>query len=352
MRTNAGQDNRSGKYSLAPRVLFACVPPALVSLVFACGGSGETVGSTPTQSAGAARPTVALPPVAADSAEKAGLLVYRDTVAGQIFALNLSNEERLPVGGIAPGSGASITAFDCTRDGRLIVYVNPAASGRVSVVTFAGEGAPKGLEVHGSIQGIAWAPDGARLAMNLIDETGFHLALLDVGSGELTMLPIGSGTPGLPRWSPEGQHLVLDINENGRSDIYVLEIGNSSLAKISTRPSAFTADWSPDAHTIVFSAGDEQGGNPQIYAVDADGNNERKLTSSDTQKWAPRWSLDGTLISYAGALTVPVVSALPALSHTQAVWVAGADGTNESPVTDIAVDAFPFAWCLPGPWLE
>ncbi len=165
------------------------------------------------------------------------------------------------------------------------------------------------------------------------------------------MFPFGSVTPGVPRWSPDGQRLVLDINDNGRSDIYVLEIGNSSLVKVSTRPSAFTADRSPDGQTIVFSAMDEQGEIPQIYAVDAEGKNERKLTTSLIQKGSPRWSLDGSLISYSGSLLVPVVSALPALSHIQAVWVASADGTNESPVTDITLDALPLAWCPHGPWL-
>jgi len=146
--------------------------------------------------------------------------------------------------------------------------------------------------------------------------------------------------------------LAVDVNNNGISDIYVLDVAASSISKISSRPSAETPDWSPDGRTIVFSAGDEQGGFPQIYAVDPDGKNEHKLTASAPEKYSPRWSRDGSLIAYAGIVTVPVASSRPARLHNQAIWVARADGTNELPVTDVKLDAAPLAWCLQGPWLQ
>jgi len=306
----------------------------------ACRGDGNEAGQD-------------LPGIPADSAGTAGLLIYRDAVAGQAVALNLSNGERQPVAGIAAGVAYSMSASACTRDGRLIAYANIAANGRASVVTLVGDGVSgRSIDVPGAIDGMAWAPGGERIAMTAADESGYHLTLLDIGSGATSTVPSGTGLPGPPRWSPDGQRLVVDINENGQSGIYVLEIATSNLVKVSTLSSAFTADWSPDGGTIVFGGTEQPGGFSQLFAVDADGKNERKLTNSDTQKWLPRWSLDGSLISYAGSVTAPAVSMLPAALHTQAVWVVSADGTNESQVTDIALDATPLAWCPPGPWLE
>ena len=143
----------------------------------------------------------------------------------------------------------------------------------------------------------------------------------------------------------------MSIENNGRSDIYVLDVGSLNLVKVSTRPTAFTPDWSPDGRTIVFAAADDQGGNPQVYAVEADGTNERKLTASESLKSSPRWSRDASLISYSGLTIIPAVSVRPALLHNQAVWVANADGTNETPITELALDAQPLAWCLRGAWM-
>jgi Tol biopolymer transport system component len=333
----------------------ACALLALATVTFACGGEDvKDAGGSPTLNAPGVLATVALPPVPPDSADKAGLLVYRDTVAGQIFALNLSIGERLPVPSLGPAVASSMTALDCTRDGRLIAYANSVGTERVSIVSFAGEGTrPQSVEVPGSIVGMAWAPGADRIAMSVADGVGYRLVILDVNSGTTTDLPPVAGIPGAPRWSPDGQRLAFDINYNGLSDIHVLELGGDATGpvKVSSRPSAFTPDWSPDGSALVFSAADDQGGSPQIYAVDANGQNERKLTASNTQKWSPRWSLDGSLISYAGLVLVPAVSVLPDLSHNVAIWVAGADGTNETPVTDLSLDAQPLAWCLRGAWL-
>lgn len=350
MSTTTDRGTPSKRGALCRLAVVACAIFAGVS-IFACGGGDqETGGQTPITPF--VTPGVSLPSVPPDSAEKAGLLVYRDTFSSQVLALNLSTGERRLVAGIPPTAVSTLTAFDCTRDGRLIAYTNSAANGTVTIISFAGEGArSQSVEVMGGILGMAWSPAADRIAMTLVDQAGYRLTLLDVATGQTTIVPSLPGTPGAPRWSPDGLRLVVDVNNNGVSDIHVLEIAASTLAKVSSRPSAFTPDWSPDGSSIVFSAGDDQGGLPQIYAVNADGTNERKVTASQSQKWSPRWSLDGSLLSYAGLLIVPAVSALPLLSHNQAVWVSSPDGTNESPVTDLTLDAQPLAWCLRGSWL-
>jgi Tol biopolymer transport system component len=348
MRTRAGPHKTP---SFTRAALFACALTLLAFVTFACGGGGGEETAQP-QGTPFVTPAPGLPSVPPDAAEKAGLLVYRDTIAGQVFALDVVTGERIPVKGISPSAVANITTFDCTRDGRLIAYANSVANGGATVISFAGEGArSQSLELPGTVQGMAWAPDGKRMALTLYDQSGLHLSLLDVESGQVTRLPFGTGTPGLSRWSPDGQRLAYDMNENGKSDIFVLDVSASAPTKISTRPSAFTPDWSPDGGTVIFSAADDQGGQPQLFAVGADGTNQRQVTTTPMQKWSPRWSLDGSLISYAGLIIVPAVSARPVLLHNQAVWVAGADGTNETPVTDLSLDALPLAWCLRGSWL-
>jgi dipeptidyl aminopeptidase/acylaminoacyl peptidase len=335
------------------RGTLACVSLiALVIVGLACGGGEETPKSTPTQRSPAPLPTVALPQPPPSSAEQTGLLLYVDPIARQTIALDLSTGTRRPVPGIVPPAGASITA-DCTLDGRLIAYSINAGNQLTSVLSFVGEGAPaQNVEVKGKIQEMAWSPGADRLAVTVLTAAGTEVALLDPQTGALTPLKLPKGTPGSARWAPDGQHLAVDVNNNGISDIYVLDLGTSAESKVSTRPAALTPDWSPDGRIIAFSAGDDRGGLPQIYAVEADGKNEHKLTATASEKFSPRWSRDGSLLAYAGAVLVPLTSNRPARLHNQAIWVAHADGTNEVPVTDINIDAVPLAWCLPGPWLQ
>jgi len=348
MRVTAANDSPNRRNAPARLALATCALVALAVITFACGGDGAGgAGDSPPQETPVI--TVALPSVPPESVERTGLLVYGDTSSGQTFALNLSNGERLPV----TAAAGFVIAFDCTRNGRLIAFAHATVNAFVSVMAFSGEGAPsEGMEVLGGIVGMAWSPSADRIAMTLVDADGYHLSILDVSSGQTTTLPSITGTPGAPRWSPDGQRLVFDLNNNGRSDIQVLEIGASSPVKVSTRATAFTPDWSPDGRTIAFSGGEDQEGSPQLYAVDPDGRNERKLTASETQKWSPRWSLDGSLISYTGLVTVPGVSVLPVRVHHQAVWVAGPDGSNEILITELSADAQPLAWCLRGAWLQ
>jgi hypothetical protein len=302
----------------------------------ACGGGEATPKITATQRSPAPLPTVALPGLPPGSAEQAGLLLYVDAFARQVIALDLSTGTRRTVPGIALPMGASLIG-DCTRDGHLIAYSINAGNEQVSNVSFVGEGAPaQAIQVNGKIQGMAWSPGGDRLAVTTLSAAGTKLEIIDPQTGATT---------------PVEQKLTVDVNNNGISDIYVVDLGTSGESKVSTRPAALTPDWSPDGRTIAYTAGDDRGGLPQIYAVEADGKNEHKLTATASEKNSPRWSIDGSLLAYAGAVLVPVASSRPARLHNQAIWVARADGTNEVPVTDINIDAVPLTWCLPGPWL-
>src|SRR5262245_49179084 len=71
---------------------------------------------------------------------------------------------------------------------------------------------------------------------------------------------------------------------------------------------------------IAFvSARDE---NFEIYAMDADGNNERNLTNKRGNDWAPAWSPDGTQIAF--------------ISDRDGSWdifLMNADGSNQHNLT-------------------
>jgi TolB protein len=55
-------------------------------------------------------------------------------------------------------------------------------------------------------------------------------------------------------------------------------------------------DWSPDGKQIAFAS--ERDHNYEIYVMNADGSNPRRLTNSAMQELYPRWSPDGVHILF------------------------------------------------------
>src|SRR4051812_9019145 len=75
---------------------------------------------------------------------------------------------------------------------------------------------------------------------------------------------------------------------------------------------------SPDNGTLVFQS--NRSGHWEIYARNADGTNERQLTSGPGRKIMPNFSPDGTKIVY-------VVTPTGNLNDTD-VWVMNTDGSG------------------------
>jgi len=75
--------------------------------------------------------------------------------------------------------------------------------------------------------------------------------------------------------------------------------------------------------TIAFSAQDESG-TFQIFTMNADGSNVKKLTSHEGFSLRPAWSPDGERIAFARFREAPIGSTT--------LWVINADGSNERPL--------------------
>lgn len=117
----------------------------------------------------------------------------------------------------------------------------------------------------------------------------------------------------------------------GRANIYVVGTDGTGLRRLTFNP--FFEDcpaWAPGGHTLAFNRGIGLDAGTDIYLIDADGRNERRLTT-DMQAGAPTWSADGQRLAFhAGTGAERDI-------HTIAV-----DGTNMQKLTATAgEDAYP-----------
>jgi TolB protein len=90
----------------------------------------------------------------------------------------------------------------------------------------------------------AWSPRGDRMAYASRIDGSFHIALLDLTTGEITLLTRGPYHNENPRWSPDGRHIVFSSNRSGTYDIYTMAADGSDVRRLTRGTSSITPDWS------------------------------------------------------------------------------------------------------------
>jgi Tol biopolymer transport system component len=91
--------------------------------------------------------------------------------------------------------------------------------------------------------------------------------------------------------------IAFTSERNGNSDIYVMNADGSNQRRLTDDP-AYDAwsSWSPDGSRIAFVS--TRSGNADIYIMDVDGTNPRQLTQHSADDIWPAWSPDGTRIAF------------------------------------------------------
>ena len=87
----------------------------------------------------------------------------------------------------------------------------------------------------------------------------------------------------MPAWSPDGKRIAFSANLGGNVDIYTLNVDGSDLRRI-TRHTARDSSpaWHPDGHAFIFSSMWDQ--KFAIYRIDVAGHQSPAIdTPSDTR---------------------------------------------------------------------
>jgi Tol biopolymer transport system component len=165
-------------------------------------------------------------------------------------------------------------------DGSRVYFIEPSGSGWALMQVPVAGGTPVQIPTpFPSTQIAGISPDGSELLIT-------NLVSGREGASQLWRMPTTGGTPrrvgdvqaGLnsAAWSPDGQKIVYARE----SDVYIVNPDGSDSRKVATVPGqAWGPRWSPDERRLRFSMDDPKSGGTMIYEVTADGQNLHRLFS-------------------------------------------------------------------------
>jgi TolB protein len=140
----------------------------------------------------------------------------------------------------------------------------------------------------------AWSPDGEWLAYVSFERRVSAIFVQHRRTGKKTMVSARAGINAAPTYSPDGKKLAVTLSgSNGNLDVYLLELANGQLTRLTTDPGIDTeAVFTPDGTGIYFTS--DRSGAPQIYrlALDSPGT-QRRVTFAGSYNARPRISPDG-----------------------------------------------------------
>jgi len=140
-----------------------------------------------------------------------------------------------------------------------------------------------------------WDGDGYQVATMGIDGTGLRI-LTHLGYPDPGEYPAGQDDGGTPAWSPDGKQIAY--SEQG--DIYVMDADGSNSRRITPTPGAdYAPVWSPDGRTLAYYR-DDGAGDLEIYTIAVDGGSPNRLTNNTVEDAGPDWSVDGWILFHRG----------------------------------------------------
>ena len=145
-----------------------------------------------------------------------------------------------------------------------------------------------------------------------------ELYIADYDGNNVQRVTVGRSLNIFPAWCAEGQAIAYTSYRRGYQDIFVSYIYRGTL----TSPAGGSEDvhnWlsacSPDGSRIAFTS--SRNGDPDLYVMNSDGTNVRRITSHPAIDTSPTWSPTGNQLAFASDRT-----------GAQQIYVIGADGTG------------------------
>ena len=193
---------------------------------------------------------------------------------------------------------AGIAAFVYVKRSSVTAPVStpPASRAKSTLVRLTNNNAMDGKPV--------WSPDGSRIAFWSNRDGGKEIYVMNADGSNVKRLTNNLADDVNPGWSPDGGRILFESERDGNREVYVMDAEGGNQIRL-TRDNAVdsTAAWSPDGSLIAFASNRDTGPpynpyNMDIYLMNADGSNVRRIVDDPEYDVGPQWSPDGRKILF------------------------------------------------------
>jgi hypothetical protein len=217
----------------------------------------------------------------------------------------------------AANAGGMVTTTHDAPDMQGRAAANPRTS-EISLMNPDGTGVTR-LRVYGSDPMLS--PDGTKIVYCSQRETLYseiYVANVD-GTGQKRLTNVSTGDACGPVWSRDGKKIAFyafaQTNPSRNPEIWVMDADGSNPKRLTEH--GMDPSWSPDGRQIAFAS--HRDGIFQIYAMNSDGSNIRRLTKHNSEDSNPSWAPDGGAIAYISATG----------DDRRGLFLMGADGSEQ-----------------------
>lgn len=180
-----------------------------------------------------------------------------------------------------------------------IAYVTRAGKRYSLRVDYAdGTGGESILQSNDPIISPAWSPDGQEVAyVSFFEDQKAVVWVQDVASGARRKIASFRGSNSAPSWSPDGKSLVVTLSRDGGSQLYIVGRNGENPRRLTTSQAIDTEGmFSPDGKQIYFVS--DRSGGPQIYRMPVSGGAAERVSFTGGYNISPSISPDGRYLAY------------------------------------------------------
>jgi Tol biopolymer transport system component len=151
-----------------------------------------------------------------------------------------------------------------------------------------------------------------------------------VVKGKMTPLMNNASPIGNPVFSPDGSQIAFEANAGGNLDIYLMDTDGKNRRRITTEPADDGQPaFSPDGKYIAFVS--RRDDNYELYMMGVDGSNQRRLTYTPVDEYDPAFSPDGKKLAYVSARGHDLELMLLDLKTRESLQLTKTPGANINP---------------------
>ena len=185
--------------------------------------------------------------------------------------------------------------FESDRSGKFELYTINVKSLKIQQLTNIDEGEPIFAN---------YSPDGQSIAISITEsEIKSNIVLIDNSGKIIRKLTNGNFRSYFPRWSNDGKEIVYfsrKDTENQDDEIYRLNIETGEEKRLTDWPKHnFCPSWSNDDSKIVYVTSMEEK-RPEIYIMESNGKDKIRVTDNEDGDTLPCWSPTGSKILITG----------------------------------------------------